>query len=125
MLRPFGFGVYGIGPYGGVASTERFVFFVPRLNVTRATTAPFAVTVNVTNPPDNGSLVIYRADDVRANFSELTTVALSSLPYTDSTANAELNHKYQGRYVYVFNGRTVSGAPLSDPVYTYLQSNTI
>jgi hypothetical protein len=125
MLRSFGFGMYGFGPYGGVASTERFVYFVPRLNVIRATTSPFAVTVNVTNPPDNGSLIIYRANDVRAGFSTLTTVALTSLPYTDATANPELNHKYQGRYVYNFNGRLVTGAPVSDPVYTYLQSNTI
>jgi hypothetical protein len=121
----YGFGVYGFRPYGGVASNEQFVFFVPRLNVIRATTSPFGVTINVTNPPDNGSLVIFRGNDVRATFSELATVALSALPYTDATANATLNHKYQGRYVYVFNGRTVSGAPLSDPVYTYLQSNTI
>lgn len=121
----YGFGVYGFRPFGGVASSERFVFFVPQLNVIRATTSPFGVTVDVTNPPDNGSLVIFRANDVRANFAELATVALSALPYTDATANSTLNHKYQGRYVYVFNGRTVSGAPLSDPVYTYLQSNTI
>lgn len=125
MLRLFGFGVYGIQPYGGVPSLEQFVYFIPKLNVIRATTSPFGVTVNVTNPPDNGSLVIFRANDVRANFTELATVALGALPYTDSTANSTLNHKYTARFVYNFNGRTVSGAPLSDPVYTYLQSNTI
>jgi len=121
----YGFGVYGFRPYGGVASNERFVFFVPRLNVIRATTSPFGVTINVTNPPDNGSLVIYRANDVRANFSELATVALGALPYTDSTANSTLNHKYTARFVYNFNGRIISTAPVGEPVYTYLQSNTI
>jgi hypothetical protein len=125
MNRTFGFGVYGLGVYGGVVSNERFVFFVPQLNVTRATTSPFAVTVNVTNPPDNGSLIIYRGDDVRSGITELTTVALTSLPYTDSTANPILNHKYVGRYVYNFNGRLVTTAPLSASSYTYLESNTI
>lgn len=125
MLRSFGFGVYGIQPYGGVPSLEQFVYFIPKLNVIRATTSPFGVTVNVTNPPDNGSLVIFRANDVRANFTELATVALGALPYTDSTANSTLNHKYTARFVYNFNGRTISTAPVGEPVYTYLQSNTI
>lgn len=121
----FGFGVYGLRPYGAVPSLDRFVYFVPKLNVIRATTAPFGVTVNVTNPPDNGSLVIFRGNDVRANFAELATVALNALPFTDSTANSTLNHKYTARFVYNFNGRVISTAPVGDPVYTYLQSNTI
>jgi hypothetical protein len=125
MLRAFGFGVYGFGVYGGVPSLDQFVFFVPQLNVIRDTSSPFHATIDVTNPPDNGSLIIYRGDDVRSGVSELATVALTSLPYTDSTANPILNHKYVGRYFYNFNGRLVTGAPLSAPAYTYLESNTI
>jgi hypothetical protein len=125
MIRTYGFGPYGLGPYGAVPSLISFVYFVPILNVTRSTTAPFGVTVNVTNPPDNGQLIIYRGDDVRSGLSLLATVNLSALPYTDSTANPILNHRYVGRYVYNFNGRIVTGAPVSEPVYTYLESNTI
>jgi len=125
MIGTYGFALYGRAIYGGVPSTEQFVYFVPQLNVIRATTSPFGVTVNVTNPPDNGSLIIYRGNDVRSGVSVLATVPLTSLPYTDSSANPILNHKYIGRYVYNFNGRIVTGAPLSDAVYTFLESNTI
>jgi hypothetical protein len=125
MIRTYGFGVYGLGPYGGVASLEQFVFLVPELKVNRGVTAPFHSVIDVLNPPDNGSIEIYRANDVRSKFTLLTTVAISSLPFTDTTANPILNHKYMGRYQYIFNGRLVTQAPVSPPIYTFLESNAI
>jgi hypothetical protein len=125
MIRTYGFGVYGLGPYGGVGSLEQFVFLVPELKVNRDASAPFHAVIDVFNPPDNGSIEIYRANDVRAKFALLDTIPLDQLPYTDTTANSILNHKYMARYQYIFNGRTVTQAPVSAPIYTYLETNTL
>ena len=102
-------------PYGGATSEAEFVYFIPDLIVNRgASTA----TIDVSNPPDNGSIVIFRGSDYISSFSSLVTVALASLPYTDSTINNELSHKYKAKFVYTYNGRVINDAPKSNPVYT-------
>jgi hypothetical protein len=114
MINTYGL-IQTLVPYGGATSEVDFVYFIPDLIVNRgASTA----TINVSNPPDNGSLVILRGNDYIGSFSTLTTVALSSLPYTDSTINNELSHKYKARFIYTFNGRLINDAPSSNPVYT-------
>ena len=102
-------------PYGGATSEADFIYFIPDLIVNRgASTA----TIDVSNPPDNGSVVIYRGTDYISSFSTLVTVALTSLPYTDNTINNQLSHKYKARFVYTFNGKQINDAPTSNPVYT-------
>lgn len=119
----YGFGIYGFDVYGGAISRVRFVYLVPELIVTRTDASPTPIAIDVANPPDNGQLQIFRSNDTRGRFTLIDTVNLATLPYSDTSASSELNHKYVGRYLYTFNGLNVTVAPLSKPVYTFLKRN--
>jgi hypothetical protein len=104
-------------PYGGAISRASFVYFIPELIVNRGATEAI---INVANPPNNGTIRIFRANDYIGTFTELpaSPIPLTSLPFTDSTINNTLSHKYKAKFVYLFNGQQINDAPKSNPVYT-------